>query len=102
MANFAACTRGLCITQIEIKPIHAWPTALGDNDFDLVTCLELVAQWNQLTLNACASTAMTNVGVDMIGKINRGRAFGQIDNIPFGGEGINTVFKDFGFHTAHE
>src|SRR5262245_31014230 len=69
-AEFVTRAGGLHVAQIGVQPIQARPTAFRRENFNLVASLQVVTQVYETSLNLRATTAMTNIGMDMIGEIN--------------------------------
>ncbi len=45
---------------------------------------------------------MTNLGVDVVGEVNRGGAGGEVNDIALGGERVDSILEDVGLHRVHE
>ena len=65
--------------------------ALGGHDLDDVARLQLVVQRHDLAVHARADAAVADVGVDLVGEVQRGRARGQRLDLALGREDEDLV-----------
>ncbi len=75
----------------EAQPRRLGVLRLGGEDFDLVAIFEDRAQRDDAAVDLGADGLVAEVGVDRISEVDRGRAFGQLDQLALGGEGEDPV-----------
>ena len=97
---FGPC--GFHHVQVRVEPVAARPAPLGGQHLDLVPRAKNVVQRNLFPVDTGAAAAVANLRVNVIGKIDRSRALRQIDDIALGGEHIDPVLEDLGFHHLNE
>ena len=101
-ANLRPGALGLHQSQVDIEPVAAGAAVLGGEDFNLVAGFQLVIQGDQLAVDFRAAAAMADLGVDMVGKIDRGGTLRQVDDIAARGEDIDAVLEYVRLHAVHE
>ena len=65
----------------------------GSDDGDTIPVAELVPKGHDFTVDLGGKTVVADVGVHLIGEIDRGGAGRKRDHIPFRGEHIDLVGK---------
>src|SRR5690554_4936643 len=58
--NLGACPRGAHVTQVGVKPIAAWPTLAGGQNFDLNPRLELIGKRYDAAVHFRTATTMAH------------------------------------------
>src|SRR6056297_1612250 len=64
---------------------------------DPVTVGQDVGQRNNASVDFCAPAAVADLGVHVVGEIQRGRALSQVYDVAAGGEHVDTVLAGQGF-----
>ena len=70
------------------------PLALGGQHLDDVSGAQLVVQGHDLAVDAGADAAVPDVGVDLVGEVQRGGSRGQRFDLALGGEDIDLVLEE--------
>ena len=92
LAYLGACPCPANKAQARIEPVTAGPRVFPGQDFNPVAGVQLVGQWNNSAIHLCTLATVTHFGVNVIGKIQHGRAKGQVDDLAGRCQYINTVF----------
>ena len=86
LTNFVAGLAGLN----HVKPVTAWSKWIWiGNDFNLVPCFQLGSQRYHTTIDLGTSRFFPNLGMNLIGKVNRSRILWKRTNRPIWSKDIN-------------
>ena len=96
--NFGASAAGGDIAEVRVEPVAARVRLLLGNDFDLIAHLQLIGKRHDAAANFGADAAMTDVAMDMVGKIERRRPRRQVHHVAFRRKDIHPVVKDLAAH----
>src|SRR6185503_3250074 len=88
--------------QIRVQPVAAGSTSLGSQDLNLVSCFQFLIQGTEFSVNARTATAMPNVCVDVIGKVDGGGTGRKVNDVAARGEDVDPVLEHIRFHTLDE
>src|SRR5664280_581022 len=101
-ANLRTGALGLDQTQAGVKPVSAGTTLLGGQDLHLLAGLQFVVKRNKLVIDLGTPAAIANVGMDMIGKVDRGGTSRQVDDIAVRCEDVDAILENIGLHTVNK
>src|SRR5690606_14614562 len=76
------------------QPILLGRLFVGSNDFDLVSILQGMTEWNQFVVYLGSDTGGTNVGVYLEGKVQCCSSVGQLNKCTFGCEDEYFIGKE--------
>ena len=82
---------GAQVPQAGLQPVAARHAILAGQYLHPLPGGQGIGEGNDGTVDLGAATAVPHFGMDVVGKIQRGRSLGQIDNIPLGREYVDTV-----------
>src|SRR3569623_2051698 len=86
-------TRGLQITEVRVEPVAARRALLDREQLHLLPRLQAVGEGYDVAVDLRAARAMTELGVDVIGEIERRGAVRQIDDVALGREHVYAVLE---------
>src|SRR3569833_1985554 len=86
-------TRGLQITEVRVEPVAARRALLDREQLHLLPRLQAVGEGYVGAVDLRAARAMTELGVDVIGEIERRGAVRQIDDVALGREHVYAVLE---------
>ena len=83
--------------QVRVQPIARGPARpLGGDDLDDVAVAQLGIQRDQPAIDLRADALVSDVGVDAVREVERGRPAGQLLDLAFRREDVDLVLKDVG------
>ena len=97
-----AGTLGGDVIQVGVQPIAARPTPSRCENLHLLARPQLVVERDEAAVDHCTPATMAYLAVDLIGKIDRRGALGQIDDVPFGGENVDAIGENVALHRVYE
>ena len=93
-ADGAACTAG----NGKVEPCGIGACLLGGDDLDGVAGFQLGTQGHHGIVDARGHGAVADIGVYRIGEVDGCSAFGQYQNLAFGGENIDFAGEEIDFN----
>ena len=73
----------------------------GGHDLHLVATLQLLAQRDDLVVDAGSDAAVAYLGVDMVGEVEHGGSLGELVEVALGGEHEDFVFIEVHLELVH-
>ncbi len=83
----------------EVEPVGVGGLAIFiEGDVAAVAGVETGVEGSDVVVDAGGGATVTDVGVNGVGEVDRGGAFGQVDDVAFGCEDEDAVLEDVDFH----
>ena len=94
LANFGACFGA----HDKVQPGRVRTCARRGNNFHRLAAGERLRQRVRLSVDARAHAGMADIGMHGVSEVDRRCARRQFDNATFGGENVNLIREEIGFH----
>ncbi len=101
-ADLGATARRRQEAKLWQQPVAARVRLLGGNDLDGVAVRQLEVERHHAAVDPRAAAAMPQVGVHLVGEIERRRALGQVDDLALGAQGKHPVLEHFGLQAGQQ
>ena len=101
-AHFGFGARALQVAEVVVQPVAAGVGFFLGEDFDTVAVFQRGGERDDLAVYFGAAAAVAELGVDVVGKVQRRRAFGQVNHAPLRRDGVNAVAEGFVFELVED
>ncbi len=93
VANLCAAAPASQVAEARAEPVAARLRLTAGDDLDLVAVLDLVGEGHDAAVDLGAAAAMADLGVHVVGEIERRGVRGQFDDVAFRADRVYTVFE---------